>query len=246
MTILLIFLAGLFLGTLMNVVIIRLPREKRLLGWPHCTRTGESLRWWQLLPLAGWIIQRGRASDGRRLHWIYPLVELLMALVLLRLYLLYGFTPPFFYLAFVCMVLIVTGAIDWLYRFIYTFVILGAALLTLILAPIAGLQLADVLLGTLVAGATFMLLFLLAKAMFPGKAAPFGLGDVYLGMFIGAAVGLNHLMPALFYGALMAGVVALFILLGRRFWRRAELPEYISYGSYLCLGVVLYVAAGGL
>jgi leader peptidase (prepilin peptidase)/N-methyltransferase len=246
MTILLIFVAGLFLGTLLNVIIIRLPREKRLLGWLHCTRTGETLRWWQVLPLAGWLIQRGRASDGQRLHWIYPLVELLMGLVLVRLSMLYGLTPPFFYLAFVCMVLIVTGAIDWLYRYIYTFVILGAALLALILAPLVGLQLADVLLGTLVAGGAFMLLFVLAKAMFPGKAVPFGLGDVYLGMFIGAAVGLNHLMAALFYGVLMAGLVALFIVIGRRIRRSANLPEYISYGSYLCLGVVLYVAGGGL
>lgn len=239
-----VFVVGLFIGTLLNVAIIRLPRERRLLGWPRCTRTGEPLAWWQLIPLLGWALQRGRARDGRPLAWLFPFIELLTGLTLARLHVLYDFRAPFWYLAFICCVLIVTGAIDWLHRYIYTFVILGAALLALVAGPIAGMNLVDVLLGALIAGFGFALLFMLAKILFPGKGAPFGLGDVYLGIFIGAAVGLNHLTGALFYGMLMAGIVAAFIILARRL--RQATPEYISYGTYLCLGVILYVTIWGL
>ncbi|NJL34934.1 MAG: prepilin peptidase, partial [Chloroflexaceae bacterium] len=50
----LVIVAGLLLGTLLNIIIIRLPREGNLLRWPlHCTRTGEALAWWQLLPVVG-------------------------------------------------------------------------------------------------------------------------------------------------------------------------------------------------
>lgn len=239
-----VFLAGLLLGTLLNVLIIRLPRERRLLGWPRCTRTAEPLALWQLIPLAGWLLQRGRAGDGRPLHWIYPLVELMSGLSLLRLYQLYGISPAFFYLAFVCAVLIVTGAIDWLHRFIYTFVILGAALVAIIAGPLVGLNWVNVMLGALIGGFCFALFYLVARVLFPGPGVPFGLGDVYLAVFIGAAVGLLNLAPALFYGMLMAGIVSAGILIARRTGRPT--PTYIAYGTYLCLGTIFFIAIGGM
>jgi leader peptidase (prepilin peptidase)/N-methyltransferase len=240
----LILIAGLFLGSLLNVLIVRIPRERRMLGWPRCTRTGAPLAWWQLLPLAGWAMQRGRAANGKPIHWIYPFVELISGLALLRIYQIYGLRPAFFYLAFVCAVLIVTGAIDWLHRWIYTFLILGATLVALVVGPSVGMNLINIALGALVAGTIFILLFGLARLLFPGHAAPFGMGDVYLAIFIGAVVGVVHLAPALFYGMLMAGIVSAGIILARRAGRPT--PDYISYGSYLCLGVVIFIALGGL
>lgn len=240
----LVLIAGLFLGTLLNILIVRIPREGRMLGWPRCTRTGAPLTWWQLLPVAGWAIQRGRAADGQRLHWIFPLVELTSGVALLRIYQLYGLRPAFFYLAFVCAVLLVTGAIDWLHRWIYTFVILGAALVALVAGPLVGMDWRNVVLGALVAGFAFALLYVLARFLFPSHAAPFGMGDVYLAIFIGAVVGVANLASALFYGMLLAGIVAAGIVIARRAGRPA--PDYISYGSYLCLGVIIFIITGGL
>jgi leader peptidase (prepilin peptidase)/N-methyltransferase len=240
----LVFVIGLLLGTLLNVLIIRLPRERRLLGWPRCTRTGEPLAWWQLLPVVGWLLQRGQASNGRRLHWVYPLIELLTASMLALLFARYGFSATFVYLLFVCAVLIVTGTIDFLYRFIYTFFILGAAVVALIASvAVPFVTLRASALGALAAGIAFLVFFLLAQLLFPGKAAPFGLGDVYLGIFIGAALGLRQLLPALLYGMLIAGAVALLIIVVRLF--RVRTPEYIAYGTYLCLGVLLYLVVEG-
>lgn len=240
----LVFVAGLFLGALLNVIIVRLPRERRLLGWPRCTRTGAPLAWWQLIPLAGWLIQRGRAANGAPIHWIYPAVELLTALTLLRIYQLYDLSAAFAYLSFVCAVLIVTGAIDWLHRYIYTFLILGAAAVALVAGPLVGMDWRNVVVGALAAGIVFTLFYVVARIIFPGAGVPFGLGDVYLAIFIGAAVGLLNLAPALFYGMLMAGVVSAGILIARRAGRPT--PTYISYGTYLCLGVILFIALGGL
>jgi leader peptidase (prepilin peptidase) / N-methyltransferase len=243
----LVFLAGLLLGGLLNLIIIRLPRERRLLGWPHCTRTGERLAVWQIVPLVGWLLQRGRARDGRPLGWIYPLVELLTALVLLLLYRQYGFAPTFFYLAFVCAVLIYTAAIDFLHRYIYTLMILGPALLVLVAGPALGeLTLLAGLLGAIVAGIIFLFFYILAKLLFPSHAAPFGLGDVYLAIFIGSAVGLLNLGPALIYGILMAGLVAVGYVVADKVLRWPNVPRYISYGTYLCLGTIAYVLIWGL
>jgi leader peptidase (prepilin peptidase) / N-methyltransferase len=242
-----IFVAGLLLGSLLNVVIVRLPRETELGGWPRCTRCGRPLAWWQLLPLIGWVAQGGRGRCcGRQLNWLFPLVELLAAGSLTAFYLRYGLSGTFAYLAFVTAVLLVTGAIDWLHRSIYTFVILGAALIALLVAQvIPGHSFLNALFGALVAGFVFAIFFVLARALFPGKAAPFGLGDVYLGIFIGMAVGLTRLGPALFYGMLLAGVYSAVVIVVRRLGR-AGVSEYISYGTFLCLGALGYLLLFGL
>src|SRR5690349_1075446 len=114
-TAIVVFVAGLLLGGLLNIVIIRLPREEQMAGWPRCTRCGRPLAWWQVLPLLGWLAQggRGRCCE-RRLSWLFPLIELLTAGSLLAFYLREGIGSAFFYLTFVTAALLVTGAIDWL------------------------------------------------------------------------------------------------------------------------------------
>jgi leader peptidase (prepilin peptidase)/N-methyltransferase len=247
LTIVAIFVAGLFLGTLLTIVVIRLPRERDLGGWPRCTRCGRALAWWQVLPLVGWLLQGGRGRCcGRSLAWLFPLIELISGVALVRFYALYGFGALFFYLAFVASVLIVTGAIDWLHRSVYTFVILGAALVALLASfTVPNHSFLNALIGTLVAGFVFVIFFVLARALFPGKSSPFGLGDVYLGLFIGAAVGFLNLMPALFYGILLAGIFSAVLIVARRLGR-PNVPEYISYGTFLCLGALGYLLWWGL
>ena len=246
----LLFVAGLFLGTLLNVAVIRLPREKRLLGWPRCTRTGEPLAPWQLLPVLGWALQRGRARDGRPLKLIYPLVELLTAAVVVLLHNRYGFEPKFFYALFVCAVLLVTGAIDWLYRFIYTFVILGAALVAvvfgaLVLRPNILQTLTLSLMGAISAGIVFMLFYVLAGRLFPSASVPFGLVDVQLAVFLGAAFGFYNLNYAFFPGIMLAGFVSALVLIGRAL-KLPNMPTYMSYGTYLCLGAILSTVVRGV
>jgi leader peptidase (prepilin peptidase) / N-methyltransferase len=242
-----IFIAGLFLGTLLNLIVIRLPRERNLGRWPRCTRCGRSLAWWQLLPVVGWLIQAGRGRCcGRQLKALFPVIEIMTAVALTAFYLRYGLSVPFWYVSFVAAVLIVTGAIDWLHRSIYTFVILGAALIVLIataFAPIHSFR--NGLFGALVAGFVFVIFFVLARILFPGKSSPFGLGDVYLGIFIGAALGLRNLMPSLFYGMILAGIFSAVLIVAKRVGR-ANVPEYISYGTFLCLGALGYLLLWGL
>jgi leader peptidase (prepilin peptidase)/N-methyltransferase len=246
-TTILVFVAGLLLGSLLNIVIVRLPREGKMSGWPRCVRCGRELTLLQLVPVIGWIAQGGKGRCcGRQLNPIFPIVELVVAVVLTLFYVRYGFTSTFYYLTFVTVFLTVTGAIDWLHRSIYTAFVLLPALVALIVASsIPGLGFLNALIGALVAGFAFTLMFILARFLFPAKAAPFGLGDVYLGIFIGAAVGLTNLMIALFYGMLLAGLFSAVLVILKRLGR-PNIPEYISYGTFLCVGTVAYLVAIGL
>lgn len=246
-SLILVFLAGAVLGFFLNILIIRIPKERGLGVNLHCTRCGQKLSFWQYMPILGWLIQRGRASCcNQPLHWMPLGVEVFTALTVVLLYQRYGLTLTFAYFVFVVAVLIMTAAIDWIHRLIYTFFILIPALIAVLGASlIPEHSVLNAFLGALIAGFAFVLMFILARFLFPAKAAPFGLGDVYLGIFIGAAVGLLDLMPALFYGILLAGIFSA-VLVIMKYSGRPNVPEYIAYGTFLCLGAIGYLLIGDL
>ena len=140
------------------------------------------------------------------------------------------------------MVLIDTAAVDFKTRMIDTLVLVVAMFVVLLLAPVNEIGWLGSALGLATAGLLFFVLFVLAKVLFPGVAAPFGLGDVYLAAFIGALVGFAALPTALFCGVVLAGMAALVVIVLRTMGRKV--PQYIAYGTYLCLGALLFLVAG--
>lgn len=76
---------GLFVGSFLNVVALRYDPERFVLapsagGRSRCPSCARSLRWFELLPLVSFLLQRGRCrSCGIALSWRYPIVELLTA-----------------------------------------------------------------------------------------------------------------------------------------------------------------------
>lgn len=72
---------GACFGSFLNLVAWRLPRQESVV-WPpsKCPRCGNGLRWWQNLPLLGWLLLRGRCGHcSAAIPLRYPLVELLSA-----------------------------------------------------------------------------------------------------------------------------------------------------------------------
>ena len=83
-------LLGACVGSFLNVVVHRLPHDdptKRSLGGrSHCPHCGVQIRWYDNLPVFGWLLLRGRARCcGQRIALRYPLVELLTALLFLAI-----------------------------------------------------------------------------------------------------------------------------------------------------------------
>lgn len=74
-------LLGACVGSFLNVVAWRLPRQESLLRpGSHCPRCGTPLAWFENLPVLGWLALRGRCRHcGAGIAIRYPLVELFTA-----------------------------------------------------------------------------------------------------------------------------------------------------------------------
>jgi len=72
-------LIGACVGSFLNVVAWRLPREESLLRpGSHCPRCGHFLAWFENLPVLGWLLLRGRCRHCHQSIAVrYPLLELL-------------------------------------------------------------------------------------------------------------------------------------------------------------------------
>ena len=76
-----LLLGGACVGSFINVVVWRLPREESVV-WPgsHCPHCGHAIRWHDNLPVLGWMILQGRCRDCHQpIAGRYPLVEALTA-----------------------------------------------------------------------------------------------------------------------------------------------------------------------
>jgi len=88
------FVFGACIGSFLNVVIYRLPKNESIVTpGSHCG-CGAPIRWYDNIPVLSWIWLRGRARCcGRRFSVRYPAVELLTAFLFLQCWRAYGAAP---------------------------------------------------------------------------------------------------------------------------------------------------------
>jgi leader peptidase (prepilin peptidase)/N-methyltransferase len=79
-------ITGLLVGSFLNVVIFRLPRDCMSIVRPRsrCIQCLRAIRWTENLPVVSWLALRGRCRGcGARISARYPLVELLTGAIFL-------------------------------------------------------------------------------------------------------------------------------------------------------------------
>ncbi len=135
------FVLGLLVGSFLNVVIHRVPREESLV-WPgsHCPHCDAAVRPFDNVPLLSYLILGGRCRDCRGpIHWRYPALELLTGLLFAAIALRHGvgwMTPVWLGFA---TALVAAAAIDFEHHIIPDGISLGGLAVGLVLVPAAGI-----------------------------------------------------------------------------------------------------------
>src|SRR6266542_583403 len=96
--ILFLFALGSCVGSFLNVVIWRLPRGESLVYPPsHCPKGGNTLRWYDNIPVFGWIKLGGRCRFCKQpISPRYPIIEAITGLLFVFYYVMFyllGFAP---------------------------------------------------------------------------------------------------------------------------------------------------------
>jgi leader peptidase (prepilin peptidase)/N-methyltransferase len=257
-----VFLFGLVIGSFLNVCIVRIPEQKSIVSPASaCPKCGAAVRPYDNIPVVSYLVLRGKCRSCKAtISWMYPVVELLNALLFLACYLAFGLTAEALKWAIFSSLLIVLVFTDLRERIlpdVVNFTGFGLALvLSLFTRPTDGtalfianhlfafppptpvLSLVDSLLGA-AAGSGF--LWLVSEAYFRLRGREgMGLGDVKMMLMVGAFLGVERTLLTIFAGSLLGSILGVAFILARRKDSDYELP----FGTFLGMAALLIVFFG--
>ncbi len=236
-----IFILGLSVGSFLNVCISRLPKRESIIFPSSCCPSCRSrLKVLDLFPVLSFILLRGRCRYcGGKISIRYPLVEILTGSFFLALFLKFSFSLDLVLYLFFFSLLTIAAFSDLETEIIPDSVsILGAipGLLISLLKGVPATSFSGMILG-------FVIMWLLLKsATFIYRKEAMGQGDVKLAMMIGAYLGWQGVLVALFL-AFVSGAIIGLVLIGIRM---RKFGEHIPFGPFLALGAVASVFFGSL
>ena len=237
-----IIFAGLFgaiVGSFLNVVILRLPKEDASIVFPasHCPKCETPLSWYENIPVLSYIVQLGKCRHCRTsISLQYPVVELLTAIMAAALVHKFGVTlASAGYFIFVAS-LIVIIFIDIHLQIIPDVISLPGILLGFLFSFINPyVDWLDSLIGIFAGGG---LLYLVAFTYFVlRKKDGMGGGDIKLLAMLGAFLGWQSLPFIIFSSSLTGSIVGILFLT----LQKKDAQTRIPFGPFLSLGGLVYL-----
>lgn len=221
-----IFLLGTVIGSFLNVVIFRFNTGRTITrGRSICMTCNRNLRWYELIPLFSFLIQKGRCRRcASKISHQYPIVEFLTGLVFTLI--AFKFLPMLFvslwsfsfliiFFTFIFSLLIVISVYDLRHKIIpdqLVFIFIIVSILSLFInhsgfGPLFVTPSAT----DLMAGPIFSIPFILLWYFSKGRLM--GLGDGKLILGLGWLLGLSQGTFALIISFWIGTVVSLFLML---------------------------------
>jgi leader peptidase (prepilin peptidase)/N-methyltransferase len=242
--------AGLLIGSFLNVCIFRLPRGQSVIApRSSCPACGHRIRSWENVPILSYLFLAGKCSQCRApISWVYPLVETFTGLSFLLLFLKFGLTPPFFVNALFFCGLIVLIFIDLHERILPDILTLGGTIAGFALSPFQSSEILGAveipwklgasLIGGVLGGG---ILWLVAAAYLRiKKIEGMGFGDIKMMLMVGTFLGWRLTWLTILLGSMLGALIGGGFMLLMRKGRRYELP----FGSFLGLGAMLATLYG--
>lgn len=228
MTVAAIAALGLVVGSFLNVVVARVPAGRSLWG-PRsaCPACGAAIAWHDNIPIVSFVALRGRcrACDAR-IAWRYPLIEALSAGAFVLAHAIIGWTPALVPALLLLGALIAITFIDLEHQIIPDLITLPGIVTGLAANMATGaVPWLDSVIGAIVAGGLFFAIIL-------ASGGGMGGGDMKLAAMLGAFLGWQLTLVALFLAVVAGGGVAVGILGAGARGRKDPIP----FGPFLAVG----------
>ncbi len=227
-----VFILGTALGSFLNVVVDRVIHNEGLGGRSHCDYCKKTLTWYDLIPIASFLLLKGKCRRcHKKLSIQYPLVELATGLLYLGTWIV---APPqllILYWGIVsCAWIIVLSDLryklisDYMQVSLFIFILIGKIIDRASLFSLAG----DVFAG-------LMVLLPIGLIYVVTNERAMGLGDVILAGIIGFSLGIGNGLMALYIAFLIGAIVGVILLVGKKKGMKSAVP----FGPFLIMGMLV-------
>ena len=239
--ILLILIYGLIIGSFLNVLIYRIPREESIV-WPgsHCPACSHPLKWSDNIPLISYLLLKGKCRYCRApISARYPLVEGLNALVYITMYLKFGFGADFVFYSLISSALLAVTFIDLKEMIIPDSLVVSILLLSVAHKTVnyflysISPGLIGSILGLLAAGGLFAAIVIISGGGMGG-------GDITLIGVLGFVLGVKHIFLNIFLSFVSGAIISIVLLAAKVKTRKDPVP----FGPFIVLGFFMTVLWG--
>ena len=225
---------GLAIGSFLNVCIHRIPRGESLVHPPsRCPSCGQGLRWFDNVPVLGYLWLGGRCRACRaKISIRYPLIELATLALFLLHYAVFGWTPLLAVRLLFACAMVVLFAIDLEHHLLPNVITLPGIVVGLAASLFLPPGIRDALIGVLAGGGV---LWLIGEAYFRFSGQEgMGGGDVKMLAMIGAFLGWKLVILTLVLSSVTGSLIGVIVIASRRGGMKYELP----YGTFLSLAAL--------
>ncbi len=228
------FILGLVFGSFFNVLASRIPRNESII-FPasHCEKCGHKLKWYELIPVVSYIIQKGKCRNCKtKLSLLYPFSEVALGLMYAVSYYSFGFNYELLIAIILSSVMVLVTVSDLTYMMIPDrFIFIPVILVLLIKLIFMGVK---VFLLSLFSGfICFVIMYLIMKfGEFIFKKECLGGADVKLMILSGVVLEPFLSLLVIILASFIALPVSLLLL-----FRHKE--NIIPFGPFLVIGILI-------
>lgn len=234
-----VFLFGISIGSFLNVVILRLPRNESLIKRSsHCMTCGAKIRARDLIPVFSWLALKGKChSCGEKISPRYPIVESLNGLLFVLTFWVFDINAESIITCILMSLLIIVGFMDWDTMEIDER-ILGMIALLVIPSQIFTDQstIEQRIIGALIISVPFFIIGEVSRGFIKKKLGEdfraIELGDTLLMIVAGAYLGTKAIIVSAFLGIIIGAVAGLInkIISGE---------SKFAFGPFLSVGIAI-------
>ena len=233
-------LFGLVIGSFLNVCIYRMPRDLSIV-WPasRCTTCGRELSWYENIPVFSYLALRGRCrSCGQGISAMYPVIELVTAVVFAGTLAWYGLTPLFAVRLLFACAMIVLAVIDLQHQILPNEITIPGIVVGLAASVFLEPGLRSALIGAITGGGILWLVAFVYERLRHQEGL--GFGDVKMLAMIGAFLGWPLMILTLVLASFFGSLVGLSLIASGR----GDLGSKLPFGTFLAAAAIVAALAG--
>lgn len=237
-----IFATGLAVGSFLNVLIYRLPRNKGVVGGrSYCPNCNDKIAFYDNIPLISWVILGGKCRKCKKpISLRYPVVELLNGVAWMFFFSRYSVTPEFYIYSYLFSVLLVIFMVDLDFQIIPDYITISGMILGLGVSFLpGGLTIWQSLTGLLVGGGVLFIVAELGDRIF--KKESMGGGDIKMAAMLGAFLGWQKVILIFFSSAFIGMIISIILM---AFSKKLRENRVIPFGPFIAIAALLAILYG--